>query len=151
MREDQVLADFQFLGNRVSSLVLNTKLVDASGQRANTSFDFDYNINSLDESDDQYLGIIEFIVKVKAVVGKKQLFKIELVMEGAFSGNASKMPKDRFKDMLELNGLVTLLQISRSYILSVTSQSGIYPPVKIPMINVMKLREEKARAAEENK
>jgi len=53
-------------------------------------------------------------------------------MEDAFHGSAGKMPKDRFKDMLKLNGLVTLLQISRAHILSVTCQSGIYPPEKQP-------------------
>jgi hypothetical protein len=45
--------------------------------------------------------------------------------------------------MLELNGLTTLSQLSRAYILSVTALSGITPPVKLPMINIFKLRQQK--------
>ena len=50
---------------------------------------------------------------------------------------------EHFRQMLELNGVVTLSQISRSFILSVTSQSGINPPVRIPMVNVLALKEKK--------
>lgn len=45
--------------------------------------------------------------------------------------------------MLELNGVVTLSQLARAYVLSVTSLSGINPPVKLPMINVLALRDKK--------
>jgi hypothetical protein len=74
---------------------------------------------------------------------------VELEMEGLFTGDAEKMPQENFMNMLEMNGLITLLHLSRAYLLSVTSQSGIQPPVKIPMINVLKLREEKARQKQE--
>ncbi|NLU48387.1 MAG: preprotein translocase subunit SecB, partial [Syntrophomonadaceae bacterium] len=69
-------------------------------------------------------------------------------MEGAFAGNAEKLGHQRFTDMLEMNGLITLLHISRAYLLSVTAQSGINPPVKLPMVNVIKLREKKAQQSQ---
>ncbi|WP_231968927.1 hypothetical protein [Thermoanaerobacterium sp. RBIITD] len=45
--------------------------------------------------------------------------------------------------MIELNGLTTLSQLSRTYILTVTSLSGINPPVKLPMVNIFKLIQQK--------
>jgi preprotein translocase subunit SecB len=93
------------------------------------------------------------LIRGKAKVGKSNLFKFDLTMEGAFLGGINSLSKDKFSEMLELNGLVTLSQISRSFLLSVTSQSGINPPVRLPMINVVSLIEKKKseRDNKENK
>lgn len=64
-------------------------------------------------------------------------------MEGAFGSVPGQLPEDQFLEMLEVNGLIALSQISRAYIISVTSQSGINPPVRMPMIDIRKLREMK--------
>lgn len=149
MKDKDIMADFQFLGHRVSKLVLDTKLVEEKGP-SNVSFDFDYEVMDLDllEEDNRFLGIIQLIVQVKAKIKNKVLFKIDLKMEGAFAGNAEKLGHQKFTDMLEMNGLITLLHISRAYLLSVTAQSGINPPVKLPMVNVIKLREKKAQQSQ---
>jgi preprotein translocase subunit SecB len=147
MKDKDVIADFQILGHRVSKLVLDTKLVEEKGP-SNVSFDFDYEVMELVEEDNRFLGIIQLIVQVKAKIKNKVLFKIDLKMEGAFAGNAEKLGHQKFTDMLEMNGLITLLHISRAYLLSVTAQSGINPPVKLPMVNVIKLREKKAQQSQ---
>lgn len=147
MKDKDVIADFQFLGHRVSKLVLDTKLVEEKGP-SNVSFDFDYEVMELVEEVNRFLGIIQLIVQVKAKIKNKVLFKIDLKMEGAFAGNAEKLGHQKFTDMLEMNGLITLLHISRAYLLSVTAQSGINPPVKLPMVNVIKLREKKAQQSQ---
>lgn len=147
MKDKDIMADFQFLGHRVSKLVLDTKLVEEKGP-SNVSFDFDYEVMDLLEEDNRFLGIIQLIVQVKAKIKNKVLFKIDLKMEGAFAGNAEKLSHQKFTDMLEMNGLITLLHISRAYLLSVTAQSGINPPVKLPMVNVIKLREKKAQQSQ---
>lgn len=139
----EVLADFQFIGNRVSSFVLDTKLFDTKGQKVTIDFQFDYNVLQCEEENERHIGIIEFITHGKAKAGRNTLFKIDLTMEGAFIGNLKVLTAERFKEMLEQNGLVTLSQISRSFLLSVTSQSGINPPVRLPMINVLALNERK--------
>jgi len=67
--------------------------------------------------------------------------KIELVTEGAFRSDT--LTDEKFKELVEVNGLITLSHISRAYILSVTAQSGINPPIRVPMVNVIKLIEKK--------
>ncbi|HPU45046.1 MAG: preprotein translocase subunit SecB [Clostridiaceae bacterium] len=140
---EEVMADFQFIGNRVSQFYLETNTINSKGQKITTGFEFDYNIKKAESSGNEHFGIIEFIVNGKAKAGRRNLFKFILKMEGAFVGNNEKLTMEHFRQMLELNGVVTLSQISRSFILSVTSQSGINPPVRIPMVNVLALKEKK--------
>ena len=46
MNTKEVMADFQFLGNRVSKLVIETKLLEEKG-RAELSHNFDYTIRDI--------------------------------------------------------------------------------------------------------
>ena len=144
--KEEVIAEFQFLGNRVTKFNFDNRLIKANEQRADIAYEFDYNVKAVQELDNKLLGIIEFMVKIKSMIKKKIFFNIDLVMEGAFACDTQADTADMFQEMLEVNGLVTLSQISRAYILSVTSQSGI-PPVKMPMLNVIKLRERKKETA----
>jgi preprotein translocase subunit SecB len=148
MSNNEALADFQILGSRVNKLLLDTRIISTKG-RADLSFDFDYNISEVEENENQLRGILKFFIKVKAKVKNKLLFNIELEMHGLFAGNPERLSREKFMEMLEINGLITLLHISRSYLISVSAQSGINPPVHIPMINVMKLREMKANSKED--
>ncbi len=129
-------------------MLLDTRIISTKG-RADLSFDFDYNISEVEENENQLRGILKFFIKVKAKVKNKLLFNIELEMHGLFAGNPERLSREKFMEMLEINGLITLLHISRSYLISVSAQSGINPPVHIPMINVMKLREMKANSKED--
>ncbi|MDP9751420.1 preprotein translocase subunit SecB [Thermoanaerobacter pentosaceus] len=140
---NQVLADFQFIGNRVSNFKIETKDIKTNEAKAKVTYNFDYNVKEIEELEDKYVGYIEFITEIKAKIKNAILFKINLTMEGAFIGNNQKLTKENFLSMLELNGLTTLSQLSRAYVLSVTALSGITPPVKLPMINVFKLRQQK--------
>ena len=146
MKEKEVVADFQFLGNRVNKLVVKTKPLKEKG-RPEISFDFDYNVDEIVEEDNVFFGILQLIIQVKAKIKNRVLFEIELVMEGGFTGNPERLSIDKFAEMIEINGLITLLHISRAYLVSVTAQSGINPPVRIPMINILKIREAKQHSS----
>ncbi|WP_027308643.1 protein-export chaperone SecB [Caloramator sp. ALD01] len=139
IKSNDILADFQFLGNRVSNFSIETKQIVSKNEKINISYEFDYNILNIEEDDKKYFGLLEFIVVVKSKVKNSILFKINLTIEGAFIGNKEKIKKEDFERMLKINGVTTLSQLSRSYILSVTALSGINPPVKLPMINIFQL------------
>lgn len=137
-----VLADFQFLGNRVNRLVLDTKVIDDMSH-VEMAFDYDYDINALVKEGNKWLGRLKFTVKVKAKIKNRILFKVDLEIEGVFAGNAENLTQEKFSEMLEINGLITLLHIARAYLVSVTAQSGIQPPVQLPMVNILKMRAKK--------
>lgn len=151
INSNQVLADFQFIGNRVSNFKIETRDIRIDKEKINVTYDFDYEIKEIKELEDRYTGYLEFITIIKAKFKKTVFFKIDLTMEGAFIGNIQKLKKEEFINMLELNGLTALSQLSRAYILSVTALSGITPPVKLPMINVFKLIQQKKEREINNK
>jgi preprotein translocase subunit SecB len=137
------LADLSFIGNRVITFNLNTNMVNLKGQSVNTVFDIDYNLKELKHEGGNSFGLLDYSVKVKATVKKKVLFKVELLMEGAFKSET--LSKEDFVNWVELNGLITLSHISRAFIISVTAQSGINPPIRVPMVNINKLIEQKKK------
>ena len=144
----EILADFQFVANRISQFSLDTKDIESKGAKAQVSVDFDYDILQLEEEEERYFSIIEFTVQVKAKVKNAVIFRINLKIQGIFIGNPQKLTLERFKEMLELNGVSTLSQLCRAYILSVSALSGINPPIKLPMINVLSLRNKKEKNIE---
>jgi preprotein translocase subunit SecB len=145
MKSNDVLSELIFLGSRVVVFNLITNMVSIRNQPVNVSFDFDYKIKDVEREENRSLCLIDYSVKVKATIKKKVLFKIELVTEGAFRSDT--LADDKFKELVEVNGLITLSHISRAYIQSVTAQSGINPPVRVPMININTLIEKKEKKA----
>lgn len=145
MDSKKVLADFQFVANRVSFFSIETKDINTSGNPAKIDTDIDYNILSAEKEENNYVGVIEFIAEIKAKVKKSILLKINLKMEGVFVGNPFVLTDESFKDMLEINGVATLSHLSRSYIMSTATLAGINPPIKLPMVNIHKLKELKKK------
>lgn len=144
----EIASNLQFVASRVSNFNLEVKDINIiKGSHANLNFDFDYNILNTEEINEYYKGLIEFIVSVKAKVKNTVLFKLNLNMEGIFIGNKETLNMDEFTKMLKLNGLTTLSQLSRAYLISVTSLSGINPPIKLPLINIFSLINEKEKNA----
>ena len=143
MKAAEVLADFQFLGNRVAKFTLETRFVEEKAE-GRVEFDFDYEIRSMEEGEERFSAVLALMVNVRASKGRNLIFKLSLDMEGLFSGCREKLSNDQFVQMLELNGLITLLHLCRAYVITVTAQSGINPPVRLPMINVLKLKEKKS-------
>ncbi|MCL0100564.1 preprotein translocase subunit SecB [Peptococcaceae bacterium] len=141
----KIAAPFQFIGSRIARFSIETNNLKIKKNKAtvNLDIDLDYDILELSEKNDTFFGVISYIVNIKALLQKSILFEIYLNMEGAFRANSNKIDKDQFKDMIELNGVAVLSHLSRSYILTITAMSGINPPIKLPMINIYKLKETK--------
>ncbi len=78
-----------------------------------------------------------------AVLGEndnhEEVFDLKLVMEGVFVCDETIKNEIEFNDMIKINGVSTLIQISRAYITAVTALSGFAYPINLPMINVYDL------------
>lgn len=144
----EILADFQFAANRISKFSLETYDTVNKGVKAQVSIEFDYNILNLEEQEDKYLCVIEVTVLIKARVKNFTLYRINLKMEGIFIGNPNKLSIENFREMSELNGVATLFQLCRAYIVSVSALSGINPPIRFPMINIYSLKEKKEKKSQ---
>ena len=67
------------------------------------------------------------------------MFQIRLDMMGAFEGDSEQIDRERFLTMLKINGLSTLMQLSRAYVTASTALSGFVNPIHFPMVNVYEL------------
>lgn len=139
----EAVADFQMLAYRVSKFEFETNNIEDAKGRIKPSIKFDYNILDANEKEKTFQGTLQFIVNVKIKKGEDSLIKLNLSYEAKFIGNKKALSLEKFVEMMQLNGVATLMHIARSYILTTSAAAGITPPIKIPMINIYKLKEKK--------
>lgn len=144
MKTDKIMADFQFLNNKVIEFYIQNKLLNTNDKIINIDCDMDYEVISCNEVEDGYLGVIDFIVGLSGKVEDSEAFKIHLIMRGNFVGSKSKLTINNFGEMLEVNGTATLSQLSRAYLTSVTSLSGMFP-INLPMVNIYSMKKHKEK------
>lgn len=142
MKTDKIMADFQFLNNKVIEFSIENNLLNIKDKVIKVDFDMDYDIVSCNEVEDGYLGVVDFIVNSIGKIEESESFKIHLKMRGNFIGFKRNLNMDKFKEMLEVNGAATLSQISRAYITSTTSLSGM-PSINLPMVNIYAMKKYK--------
>ena len=142
MKTDKIMADFQFLNSKVIEFTIENRLLNIKDKVIKVDFDMDYDIVSCNEVEDGYLGVVDFIVNSIGKIEESESFKIHLKMRGNFIGLKRNLNMDKFKEMLEVNGTATLSQISRAYITSTTSLSGM-PSINLPMVNIYAMKKYK--------
>jgi preprotein translocase subunit SecB len=125
-----------------SHLIRNTELKIRDGfmnKKLKSDFDIDpsYEIFEVDKA---YKSKLKLDIKFNLKSGRKIYigFKTEII--GTFL-SPKKVGKDDFISYLQYSGTPILIQIVRSFLMSITSQAGLVPPVVIPMINITKLYE----------
>lgn len=146
MDSKKFLADFQIVANRVSDFNFKTFSLGKEEIKTDIKYDIDYNIIKIDNNESNWSAIEQLIVTINGKSGDDDLFILKLIMEGIFVGDVNKLDREKFIQRLELNGLATLSHLSRAYIVSVSSLSGINPPLKLPMFNIhslIKIKKEK--------
>lgn len=142
MKTDKIMADFQFLNNKVIEFSIENSLLNIEDKVIKVDFDMDYDIVGCNEVEDGYLGVVDFIVNSIGKVEENESFRIHLKIRGNFIGSKRNLNMDQFKEMLEVNGVATLSQISRAYIISTTSLSGM-PSINLPMVNIYAMKKYK--------
>ncbi len=76
-------------------------------------------------------------VEMRIKSGNTTYIIVKLSIKGHFKGQ--NMKEEQFKEFIKYSGVSNLTQIARSYIISMTSQLGIMPPIVLPMINLVEL------------
>ncbi|MCK9267817.1 MAG: preprotein translocase subunit SecB [Alkaliphilus sp.] len=148
MKTEKIMAAFQFVNNKVVEFLIQNKLLSKKGETVKIDAGIDYEIIDCNKIKDGYLGVVDFIVDLRGKTEEDELFNIHLKMRGNFVGSGDKLTIDKFREMLEVNGTATLSQISRAYIISVTSLSGMHP-VNLPMINIYEMKKHKDKSSDD--
>ena len=126
-------AQFQMLDNYVKeySLKVDRKLTEEMDITMDGHVEF--RIINISEKDDILIGEIELVNDLNLLVEEKIVATIHIVMGGLFKYN-NKAEKDKFENMLKINGAATLSHFIRTYIHSNSVLSGM-PGIITPMIN----------------
>lgn len=148
MDTNRVLADFQFLDNKVVKFHIENNSPNTRNKTVKINYDMDYEIISCEELEDTHLGIVDLIVDLEGQIHENEIFKIHLRMKGKFVGSKNKLTLSKFREMLEINGTATLSQIARAYLISVSTLSGMVS-INLPMVNIYAMKKYKEELKDE--
>lgn len=148
MDTNRVLADFQFLDNKVVKFHIENNSPNTRNKTVKINCDMDYEIISCEELEDTHLGIVDLIVDLEGQIDENEIFKIHLRMKGKFVGSKNKLTLSKFREMLEINGTATLSQIARAYLISVSTLSGMVS-INLPMVNIYAMKKYKEELKDE--
>ncbi|MCL4408339.1 MAG: protein-export chaperone SecB [Thermotogae bacterium] len=95
------------------------------------------NISKSENTSDNQTSIVDLNISVNLKNKDISFVEVNLSINGSFIGE--NMNEQQFIKLVKFSGVSNLIQISRSYIISMTSQLGIIPPIVLPMINLEEL------------
>ena len=90
--------------------------------------------NAMEAYLDLFIGITG-----KFAENDEKIIDIKLNMRGVFSGDTREVTTEDFGKMVRLNGISTLMQLSRAFVTTTTALSGHPSPINCPMVNVYEL------------
>lgn len=94
-----------------------------------------FRIININEKEDKFVGQIELKNNLKIKLKDEECSNIHISMIGLFTGIKSEnYNKEKFEDMLKINGATTLSNLIRAYIYTITGLSGM-PQIATPMVN----------------
>lgn len=132
-------AQFQMLDSFVEEYSLKTEEKISKQDDFNINGKIGFRILNIKEDED-LIGEIELINELDIIVEDKVKSQIKIVMRGLFQ-YADKDDKEKFEQMLKINGATTLSNLTRAYVHANTALSGM-PDIIIPMINFVEFFKE---------
>ncbi|WP_077612195.1 protein-export chaperone SecB [Clostridium sp. Marseille-P2415] len=135
-----IISPFQMKRNHVVNF--NFEQIDniIEYDSTNVKIGVDFNISNISESNKQLEARIDLMILLTGVTdSNEKLFDINLDMMGIFEANKDEIDEKKFNNMLRVNGISTLMQLSRAYVTAATALSGFVEPINFPMINVFEL------------
>ncbi len=111
----------------------------SNNQQLETQVTIKPNINVLksENTSDNQISIVDLIIGMNLKNKDVSFVEVNLSIKGSFIGEG--INEQQFMELVKFSGVSNLIQISRSYIISMTSQLGIMPPIVLPMINLEEL------------
>lgn len=135
-----IISPFQMERNNVVKFNITQNDNVSSFESISVNLGVDYEISNVSVKDDKYCARLNLLVELEGITNKEeQSFNIHLEMIGIFNCNTTSLDKEKFVEMIKINGVSTLMQLSRAYVTSITALSGFERPIHFPMVNVFEL------------
>lgn len=133
--QKNVQAIFQLQDSFVKEFSINTLKKIDDKENLNIEGNLGFKINDIGENKEHFIGRVELINDLKILSKEDEIGNIHISMIGLFYGAKSdKLDKNKFVEMLKLNGATTLSHLIRAYVYTLTGLSGM-PQISTPMIN----------------
>lgn len=148
-----MISPFQMNYNKVVSFSINQYDSVQEPESINISLGVDFEISDVIKIKNKWNARLDLFVKLTGTTqteDKEKVFEIALKMMGNFEADIMQIEEQKFMEMLKINGVSTLMQLSRAYITSVSAQSGFEQPINFPMVNVFELNKMRERAKPNN-
>lgn len=143
----EINAEFQLLDNYVKKYVLSVEKRIPEGANIEINGQIGFKIINISETDKELIGEIELDNNIELLEDAKVEGKIEIEMGALFSVK-KEIGKDKFEQMLKINGSATLSHLTRTYIAANTALSSM-PKIMMPLINFVEFFEQNEK--EKNK
>lgn len=135
-----MISPFQMKKSRVVSFEFNQSESTDEYESRKVSFGADYEIAEVKEVDGILQSDLHLLIEMTGKTDtEEELFQIRLDIMGVFEGESAHMDQERFLSMIKINGISTLMQLSRAYVTASTALSGFVNPIRFPMVNVYEL------------
>ncbi len=129
---EPVNAEFRFLAHRISDFSFT---LQEGVRNMSISLDMDPVLEYKRINNGCHLGLLTLSVKVRGRSGRKTALKLDATIKGRFEA-PDTMEENTFENFCMISGTATLIPLLRATIMSFTSQAGMNPPIRIPLINV---------------
>lgn len=143
----KIISPFQMKKNRV--VKFDFKQIDEIKEYDSTSVEIgvDFKISNISDLDGRLNAQINLLISLTGITDSdEKVFELNLDIMGIFEANKLDIDEDKFIDMVKVNGISTLMQLSRAYVTAATALSGFVVPINFPMINVIELIKLKEQA-----
>lgn len=151
MNFEEVQSEFQLRNCKIEKLKLNNDFIALpSPEELKLSISIKNAISNIEEKNDNFLFAnlkLDLEVMSEADVNDQNIY-IRILLNGIFTFNGND--KERFTEMLLLNGNATLYSIARSHIITLSALSCVSGQITLPMINFVKLLEMSKTENQEN-
>lgn len=135
-----VQAQFQMLDNYVKEFNFKTNCKLLESMDINMNGEVEFRIVNITEKDNELIGEIELTNNIDLMIEEETKAQIKIIMGGLFK-YSNKDEKEKFENMLKINGATTLSHFIRTYIHTNSAISGM-PNIITPMINFVEFFKE---------
>lgn len=144
----EVNAKFQLLDNYIKKYVLNVEKRIPENSDIDINGQIGFSVINISEEDNEFIGEIELDNTIDLIENDVIQGRIEIQMGALFSAE-KEIGKEKFEEMLKINGATTLSHLTRAYITANTALSSM-PTIMMPLINFMEFFEQKDSKRLEN-
>ena len=150
--DKRYISDFQIIGSSVKKLKLqNSFVVLTDDDSIRRTIDISHFITSVENVDGgkTLSGLLTLNVKLNVTADKKK-YSLDMAIEGCFEASC-EMGEEKFREMLQVNGVTSLYSIARGFVQSITAQTLVSGSILLPMVNVLAYSRDLDKEKEEQK